>query len=62
MGCFDMRPSFVGLVFDPAVVGPLASVTAPPYDVIGEAAERGFNVFKMKVGSGDHGLARKTST
>jgi uncharacterized protein (DUF1015 family) len=29
---------FVGLVYDPAVVGPIASVTAPPYDVIDEPA------------------------
>ena len=33
---------FDGLVFDPAVVGPLASVTAPPYDVIGETERRAF--------------------
>jgi uncharacterized protein (DUF1015 family) len=51
--------SFVGLVFDPAVVGPLASVTAPPYDVIGEAAERGFlraspyNVVRLDLGERD---------
>ena len=31
---------FEGLVYDPAVVGPLARVTAPPYDVISEARRR----------------------
>jgi uncharacterized protein (DUF1015 family) len=33
---------FTGLVFDPAVAGPLEVVTAPPYDVIGEAERRTF--------------------
>jgi uncharacterized protein (DUF1015 family) len=33
---------FIGWVFDPAVVGSLGSVTAPPYDVIGDAAERAY--------------------
>ena len=33
---------FIGLVFDPAVVGSLDRVTAPPYDVIGDAAERAY--------------------
>jgi uncharacterized protein (DUF1015 family) len=47
---------FVGWVFDPAVVGPLASVTAPPYDVIGDAAERAYreaspyNVVRLDLG------------
>ena len=31
---------FSGLVFDPAVAGPLEVVTAPPYDVISEAERR----------------------
>jgi uncharacterized protein (DUF1015 family) len=31
---------FEGLLFDPAVAGPLEQVTAPPYDVIGEDARR----------------------
>jgi uncharacterized protein (DUF1015 family) len=31
---------FDGLLFDPAVAGPLEDVTAPPYDVIGEDARR----------------------
>ena len=34
--------SFTGLVFDPEVTGPLEVVTAPPYDVIGEAERRAF--------------------
>jgi uncharacterized protein (DUF1015 family) len=33
---------FTGLVFDPAVAGPLEVVTAPPYDVIGEVERRRF--------------------
>ena len=33
---------FTGLVFDPDVTGPLEVVTAPPYDVIGEAERRAF--------------------
>ncbi len=33
---------FTGLVFDPAIAGPLEVVTAPPYDVIGEVARRTF--------------------
>src|SRR5207244_12974 len=41
-GCYTSRmPSFepfVGLVYDPSVVGSIASVTAPPYDVIDEPA------------------------
>jgi uncharacterized protein (DUF1015 family) len=47
---------FVGWVFDPAVVGPLGSVTAPPYDVIGDAAERAYreaspyNVVRLDLG------------
>jgi len=48
--------SFEGLVFDPAVVGPLEAVTAPPYDVIGDAAERAYlraspyNVVRLDLG------------
>jgi uncharacterized protein (DUF1015 family) len=34
---------FVGLVFDPARVGPLENVTAPPYDMITADEERGFH-------------------
>ena len=33
---------FTGLVFDPAIAGPLEAVTAPPYDVIGEEERRAF--------------------
>ena len=33
---------FSGLVFDPAVAGPLEVVTAPPYDVIGETERQAF--------------------
>jgi uncharacterized protein (DUF1015 family) len=33
---------FEGLVYDPAVVGPLGRVTAPPYDVISDARLRGY--------------------
>ncbi len=33
---------FEGLVFDPAVTGPLDRVTAPPYDVISEARRRDY--------------------
>ena len=33
---------FSGLVFDPAIAGPLEVVTAPPYDVIGETERRAF--------------------
>jgi len=43
-------------VFDPAVVGPLEGVTAPPYDVIGDEAERAYlraspyNVVRLDLG------------
>ena len=33
---------FPGLLFDPAIAGPLETVTAPPYDVIGEEERRAF--------------------
>ena len=33
---------FPGLLFDPAIAGPLETVTAPPYDVIGEEERRSF--------------------
>jgi uncharacterized protein (DUF1015 family) len=52
---------FVGWVFDPAVVGPLGSVTAPPYDVIGAEAERAYreaspyNVVRLDLADRDEG-------
>jgi uncharacterized protein (DUF1015 family) len=52
---------FVGWVFDPGVVGPLGSVTAPPYDVIGDAAERAYrgaspyNVVRLDLGQPSDG-------
>ena len=50
---------FTGLVYDPDVVGPLARVTAPPYDVIGEEAHDAFlrssphNIVRVDLGEGD---------
>ncbi|HEV8564697.1 MAG TPA: DUF1015 domain-containing protein [Actinomycetota bacterium] len=52
---------FVGLVFDPAVTGPLDAVTAPPYDVIGDDARRGYlaaspyNVVRLDLAERDPG-------
>src|SRR3954465_11665761 len=34
---------FVGLRYDPAVAGPIAQLTAPPYDVISEPHRDGFH-------------------
>jgi uncharacterized protein (DUF1015 family) len=50
---------FTGLVYDPDVVGPLAGVTAPPYDVIGREAHDAFlrsspyNIVRVDLGEGD---------
>jgi len=50
---------FTGLVYNPDVVGPLARVTAPPYDVIGEEAHDAFlrsspyNIVRVDLGEGD---------
>lgn len=49
---------FDGLVFDPAIVGPLDRVTAPPYDVISDARRREclerspFNVVRLDLAEG----------
>lgn len=51
----DLAP-FRGLRFDPAVVGDLAAVTAPPYDAIGSAeqerlyAASPYNVVRLELG------------
>jgi uncharacterized protein (DUF1015 family) len=50
---------FIGLLFDRSVVGSHDLVTAPPYDVISEAARRHFleaspyNVIRLDLGPGD---------
>jgi uncharacterized protein (DUF1015 family) len=52
---------FVGLLFDPSVVGAHDLVTTPPYDVIADEARRHyldasrFNVIRLVLGSGDAG-------
>lgn len=52
---------FVGLLFDPAVVGPPDLVTTPPYDVVDEVARRRyqslspFNVVHLDLAEGDDG-------